>query len=479
MDLSSTHIDYKRMDNNRAIDLFIFKIFVFTLSLGRFIELPFGDFYSKIVPQFSTSVMFVGLSLIIFRKGRIVDNQVLPFVKFWIFSILYTFLACTYLLILYSLGFADGIDDKAWNLEMPYSAIMRDIVFWMSSIMALLYSYYNLRYVISFQNLRNVIELSILAILGIGLLQFGVLKGIGFCSIIYYGLSSIFKLVDFNHMQMLEKGICFWGSEPSSASALSMFIIPYSIITFIKSKGWCRIRFCIYSLILSFLMLRSGSSSTLITIIIVLACTIFYVFKGSIKTWVYIASFSLGLAVVSLYTLDIKISTNASLAEANSVEYIILGKLVDKENGSTATRVATVCNDMKIFASYPLTGIGNGCQGYFYKNNIPEWTKFAEEVRSSLYYESGSIANGGGNFFASYISGYGLIGVVVLLWLIRKYKLKLKKSVVTYNPIAEFTFSVCIIVFLLAGWYVQSIEDNRLMFMLALGCVPNVNLQKK
>ena len=176
--------------------------------------------------------------------------------------------------------------------------------------------------------------------------------------------------------------------------------------------------------------------------------------------------------VVTLYTIDIKIQTDVTDTETDSIEYVILGKLLDKENASTAMRVSTVCNDMKIFASYPLTGIGNGCQGYFYNNNIPEWTKFSTEVQSLMHYENGSISNGGGNFFVSYISGYGLIGVFILILLIRQYRFRFKNSIVNHDPILNFTFAVCIIVFLLAGWYVQSIEDNKLMFMLALGCVP-------
>ena len=187
----------------------------------------------------------------------------------------------------------------------------------------------------------------------------------------------------------------------------------------------------------------------------------------------------MGFFIVVLYTLDLNVDTQSASSDKDSIEYILLGKLVDKENGSTAMRVSTVCNDMKIFLSYPLTGIGNGCQGYFYNNNIPLWTRFAEEVQRSLNYESGSISNGGGNFFASYISGYGLIGIIVLFLLIRQYQIRLKKSVVNYNIVAEFTFATCIIVFLLAGWYVQTIEDNKLMFMLALGCVPYKNLLNK
>ena len=460
------------MRQSNYIDILVFKIFVFTLSLGRFIKLPFGDSFQTIVPQFSTIVMFIGFALLMLKSAKVVDNNVRPFVKFWLFSLIYTVLACSLLQILYILGFADGIDSRAWNLEVPYRAIMRDIVFWLYSIMALLYSYYNLRYNISFSELRGVIEASIIAILFVGLLQFGILNGVGGCSDVYIGLSSIFNLVDLNDISMLERGICFWGSEPSSASALCMFIVPYSIIMFLKSSGWLKMRFGIYLLGLFFLMHNSGSSSTVITSLLVIFCTIIYMLKREVPTWLYLAAFFIGFTVVTLYTIDIKIQTDVTDTETDSIEYVILGKLLDKENASTAMRVSTVCNDMKIFASYPLTGIGNGCQGYFYNNNIPEWTKFSTEVQSLMHYENGSISNGGGNFFVSYISGYGLIGVFILILLIRQYRFRFKNSIVNHDPILNFTFAVCIIVFLLAGWYVQSIEDNKLMFMLALGCVP-------
>lgn len=457
------------------IDVFLFKLFVFTLSLGRFIDLPFGDFYAQVVPHFSTSVMFVGFFLLILRQAKIIDVNVLPFVKFWRFSVIYTVLVCTFLSVLYILGFANGIDPVGWNIEIPYRAMMRDMVFWCCCIMSLLYSYYNLRYVVQFGELKGVIEWSILAILFVGLLQFGVLNGNGLCAVVYFGLGSVFKLVDLIQIGMLERGICFWGSEPASASMLCMFVLPFSIITFFKSKGWRKARFFSYVTLFLFLLLNSGSSSTLITSVLVLICAVLYIIKGSIKKWMYIATFSMGLTIAVLYMIDIDVNNNAVLADKDSLEYIILGKLVDKENGSTAMRVSTLCNDMKIFMLYPITGVGNGCQGYFYKYNIPDWVKFSDEVQNVIAYGTGSIANGGGNFFASYISGYGIIGIFILWSFIKQYRIRLRYSKIYYDSVSDFTFSVCIIVFLLAGWYVQSIEDNKLMFMLALGCVPYKN----
>lgn len=224
------------MIQSSSLDRLLFKLFVFTLPLGRFIELPFGDFYAKVVPQFSTSVMFVGIALLLLKQVKLVDSNVRPFVKFWYFSIIYTLLASTLLIIMYCAGWVDGIDFVAWNLKMPYKAIMRDIILWACSMMALLYSYYNLSYVIRFEQLYRVFEWSIFAILFVGLLQYGALNGNGFCLLLHSGLGSVFKLVDLSNMAVLERGICFWGSEVASASGYCMFILPFSIVISLFKK---------------------------------------------------------------------------------------------------------------------------------------------------------------------------------------------------------------------------------------------------
>ena len=118
------------MGSSKVLDVFLFKFFVFTLSLGHFIQLPFGDFYSKIVPQFSTSVMFIGFILLLPNLKKVINHEVQPFVNFWFFSVLYTIFACSLLIILYYSGFAEKIDLQAWSLETPYRAAMRDMVFW-------------------------------------------------------------------------------------------------------------------------------------------------------------------------------------------------------------------------------------------------------------------------------------------------------------------------------------------------------------
>lgn len=120
-------------------------------------------------------------------------------------------------------------------------------------------------------------------------------------------------------------------------------------------------------------------------------------------------AFFAGLAVAVLYSLDLS-SSDAINSDKESFEYVLVGKIQDRDNLSTAMRASTVINDMKIFYDYPFTGIGDGNQGYFYRQNVPMWVVASEEVQSLMH--GTKIANGGGNFFPSFVSAYGLIGVV-------------------------------------------------------------------
>lgn len=98
--------------------------------------------------------------------------------------------------------------------------------------------------------------------------------------------------------------------------------------------------------------------------------------------------------VATVYSIDIKVDSSAASTQKDSFEYIVFGKLVDKENMSTAMRVSTIINDMRILSQHPITGVGNGMQGYWYSENVPDWCKLSYEVENLLNGKAG-IANGG------------------------------------------------------------------------------------
>ena len=163
-------------------------------------------------------------------------------------------------------------------------------------------------------------------------------------------------------------------------------------------------------------------------------------------------------------------SSDAINSDKESFEYVLVGKIQDRDNLSTAMRASTVINDMKIFYDYPFTGVGDGNQGYFYRQNVPMWVVASEEVQSLMH--GTKIANGGGNFFPSFVSAYGLIGVVFFLFFLKSYRKAFRSSILTKNMNLQMIYTLGMSLFLLTSWYVTGVKLNEtICFLLALPCV--------
>ena len=190
--------------------------------------------------------------------------------------------------------------------------------------------------------------------------------------------------------------------------------------------------------------------------------------KLKLKRIFFVISCFLGFIIAIFYSLDLNLNSNINNNDSQSFSYVIYGKVVDQQNPSTAMRASTIINDMKIFYDYPFTGVGNGNQGFFYKKNMPLWVQSSEEVQNIMYSNT-IIANGGGNFFPAYISGFGLIGIIILIIFIWKYHKIYKSSLLQENIQLRTIFEIGIIIFLLSSWYVVGIKQNEtIIFLLSL-----------
>ena len=197
--------------------------------------------------------------------------------------------------------------------------------------------------------------------------------------------------------------------------------------------------------------------------------------KLKLKKIFYVISCFLGLFVAIFYSLDLNMNSNINNNDSRSFSYVIYGKVVDRENPSTAMRASTIINDMKIFYDYPFTGVGNGNQGFFYRKNMPFWVQLSEEVQNIMY-STTTIANGGGNFFPAYISGFGLIGIFILIIFIWKYHKIYKSSFLQENVQLKTIFEIGMILFLFSSWYVVGIKQNETIIFLL--CLPFVAQNK-
>ena len=91
----------------------------------------------------------------------------------------------------------------------------------------------------------------------------------------------------------------------------------------------------------------------------------------------------------------------------------VLGKLIESDNSNSINRKAMLYIDWNVFREYPILGVGNGNQGFFYREFYPQYVSNTFG-NTSRYDEAANVLMDGGPFFPSYVSGYGIVGVLLL-----------------------------------------------------------------
>ena len=439
----------------------LYYLYILTLPFSRFVDLPFGEFVNKILTCFSSYVMIIGLILLFFQHRLIYSQRMKPFFLIWFFMTTYSFLA-SFILLLTS--------DEL--IENPLYSCLNDIVLYFLFFLSIYYNYYHLSRTITFKQLFQIFNLSLITLLVIGFLQLGTIFSLPLCGSIYNLFSSVFALNTSEYLISMNRGVTLFGPEPSTVAELLTFYVPF--IMGMILYGYRKKYYIFILLLFTLLFILSNSSSVAILYSIVIMLFIYCLFKQKIGKYIFCGSFFLGMSIAVIYSLDINVKGNAN-KNMESLGYMIYGKLIDKENMSTAMRASTVINDMKIFYDYPLTGIGNGNQCLYYEKNIPFWVTASPEVQNLLFNKY--LVNGGGNFFATYFSAFGLIGILVLLLFVKEYTFLYKSSFLTVSPIANFCFSVGVVLFLVSSWYVVGLKNSEMMaFVLSLPLIKKTRI---
>lgn len=440
----------------RDIDRALYKLYLFCLPLGQLFKITPDGF---LLPwQFSTIIMMLGFFRIVVTRPLKTNEGIRAFGKLYLYMAAFSLLASVVLSVTL---------DTALTVS-PLRRCLGDVVLYLVALCSICYNYYGVTKLVSIAELLQIFKLQTIVLLIVGLLQLGTLFGIG--TGLYSVLCSVFALRDVVYLTSLDRGITFFGTEPAASSLICYVVIPFILFSISTNKGFGKLAYIAMFAIMTLLFLLSNSSSALLSFMFV--CIVYvalYVFKLRIKKMIMYSAFIVGLMVAILYSLDLS-SSDAVNTDKESLEYVLVGKLQDKDNMSTAMRASTVINDMKIFYDYPFTGVGDGNQGYFYRKNVPMWVVASEEVQSLMH--GTKIANGGGNFFPSFVSAYGLIGVVFFLFFLKSYRKAFLSSILTKNMNLQMIYTLGMSLFLLTSWYVTGVKLNEtICFLLALPCV--------
>lgn len=96
-----------------------------------------------------------------------------------------------------------------------------------------------------------------------------------------------------------------------------------------------------------------------------------------------------------------------------------LFKIIDINDASTQHRYSTIWNDLMVLSKFPLFGVGDGNQGFFYAQNVAgTWMSRNLETQAAIKGEMGLVS--GGAAIPSFISGFGIFGLIALAITIKK-----------------------------------------------------------
>lgn len=140
-------------------------------------------------------------------------------------------------------------------------------------------------------------------------------------------------------------------------------------------------------------------------------------------------------------------------------------KLFNKNDYSTQHRYSSIWNDLMILLRFPLFGVGDGNQGYFYAANVSgTWMSRNYETQMAIQGKLGLL--GGGPGIPAFISGFGVYGVVVLFLSVRSFLLYANKTNRQFDTIKPYLILMGIALFVLC-MATSGPHRNYLLFLYA------------
>ncbi len=208
--------------------------------------------------------------------------------------------------------------------------------------------------------------------------------------------------------------LCLTGSEGASAGGIiSIFVLPilYSCIISENKKKSSVVQAILWLVPLFF---TRSSTAYILFAAVTISFLAIYLFNTRHK----IGAIAFLVILVLLFSLLIIVWFDISILPEDityQIKYLLFEKATDANNGSTIARTVPLIVNWKTFLRYPLFGVGNGLQGYFYVEFFPEFATNIEGSDVFVFYERAKTGiSNGGVFFPSLLSGYGIVGILLI-----------------------------------------------------------------
>lgn len=267
---------------------------------------------------------------------------------------------------------------------------------------------------------------------------------------IYDGINFLGILESTETMQRIRANYGFiriygLASEPASnAIFIGCFVLPILIYKIFESKYQNRKKELAISIlafaITALISILTFSTSVILVFLISLLYLVIKFFKAN--------SVSNKFKILFLITIFIILIIILIIPTIREKLISMFAKVFDTSNYSTQHRYSTTWNDILIFVKFPLFGIGDGLQGYYYfENIIGTWMANNTETQMALCGQMG-LLNGGATI-PSIISAYGIFGVILISYFYKKIIIKqLHTNKFFFNNKALFIISISSLILL-------------------------------
>jgi hypothetical protein len=348
------------------------------------------------------------------------------------------------------------------------TAVTPQIVYYFQILFVLIYNDYILT------------QIELKKVMRIVLVSFGLLFAIGYAQII----SITTSLGVVNTMLEAINGLFFFDSvyvfdihkinlmtmEASTAGAqISIFILPL-LLALIRVQGINKaIGFGLIIALIPIILFNDSSSGLIGAAICLFAFLFLFPYISPLFVWnVRVYSILTVVLVVLIYSDNI--------LQSDFYETMFV-KIFTTDNLSTLHRTTSIYTNYQSFLDYPIFGVGNGIQGFYYLKYFPVWGFRSYESEAFYYGELGW--PGSGAFLPTYLSAFGIVGLIILGYLVLILHRNIRSLKKTANHFMYEFLTVSFLSFLFQAYSTVDIIGNYyIIFILSLSAFHYHNQQE-
>lgn len=386
----------------RSLEITVAKLYVFLLPFRLIAPLSFLNSILGVCALYTVVVFHIlGFILWIYNEGGVLGTK-----DFWNGRLIkYIFFLVIYLnLSSFIMAFVMQAEHGSLGNEDAFSGIAGMIVYFTQYAFMFLY---NMRVfqILNKETINALLHKLCVTLLVIGYIQVLVMNGIG--GAIYDAIDVLDVLQNSNLLGKL----CLTGSEGASAgSILSILVFPVLFSKILTEEK--NVKYIVEVILWLVPLFFTNSSTAYILATIEFFLFSFCLIKRDIKKSLKVISIGLVLLIIGAIILGWLDVLNSEMFE--QIEYMLLEKATDRENGSTVSRTVPLLVNWGAFTEHPIFGVGNGLQGYYFDKYFPSWAYNVPGSDIRVFMERNTGISNGAVFIPSLLSGYGLVGITLI-----------------------------------------------------------------